>query len=98
MSKNQADFEPLPVPTLDQLRELRSARNWSASEAARAFWLADGRRWREVESGEARMSAERWTLGLLALGEHPTTRLRPHPRHRGNAEAKSPPATVEIRA
>jgi hypothetical protein len=90
-------FPLLPAPTGDELRALRSAHAWSASDAARAFGLADGRRWREVESGESRMSGERWTLGLLALGEHPTARLVKRPSRRGNSDAKAGPATVEIR-
>jgi len=90
-------FQLLPAPTADELRELRAAHNWSASEAARAFWLADGRRWRDVEAGGSRMSSERWTLGLLALGEHPTAKLVNHPRRRGNTCAQASPATVEIR-
>jgi hypothetical protein len=90
-------FPLLPAPTGDELRELRSAHNWSASEAARAFWLADGRRWRDVECGASRMSGERWTLGLLALGEHPGARLVKRPRRRGNTDARADPATVEIR-
>jgi hypothetical protein len=90
-------FPLLPAPTGDELRELRSAHNWSASEAARAFWLADGRRWREVECGAVRLSAERWTLGLLALGEHPGAKLVKRPRHRGNTDPALSPATVEKR-
>lgn len=65
----------LPPPTVEDLRQLRAEMGWSASQAATAFWLGAGRRWREVEAGERRMDAARWTLGLLALGRHPTARL-----------------------
>lgn len=48
---------------------------WSASAAAAAFWLDSGRAWRRVEARG--MEPIRWTLGLLALGRHPTMTLGP---------------------
>jgi len=53
-----------------------AAMGWSAAQAAAAFWFGDGRRWREVESGERPMTQERWTLGLLALDRHPLYSLK----------------------
>lgn len=65
----------LPPPTPERLRDLRNEQRWSASQAAAAFWLADGRVWRAVESGGRQMDAARWTLGLLSIGRHPTQRI-----------------------
>lgn len=61
-----------PQPTASDLIELKAELHLSAARMADLFGLGDGRRWRELESGARRMDAARWSLGLLALGRHPT--------------------------
>lgn len=69
-------MELLPAPTPEQLRALRTEMGWSARQAGEAFWYPDaGPSWRRVEARG--MEPLRWTLGLLALGRHPTQRLGP---------------------
>lgn len=65
----------LPQPTAADLIDIKSALGLSAARMADIFGLASSRRWRELESGERRMDAARWSLGLLALGRHPTHRV-----------------------
>lgn len=69
-------------PTPDELIALKVELGLSAARMADLFGLGDGRRWRQIEAGDRRMSAARWSLGLLALGRHPTHKAVP----RGVAE------------
>lgn len=66
---------PTTSPSPDELRALRHAMGWSASQAATAFGGATGRQWRLWESGARTMEAGRWALGLLLIGRHQTMEL-----------------------
>ena len=59
----------------ERIAEARRAADLTQAEAAEAAGLGAGSRWSEIESGRVGISAARWTLFLLATGQHPTLRL-----------------------
>ena len=65
----------LPEPTSDQLKALRADAGLTQRQAAELVGLGDHMRWSEFERGLTTISAERWTLFLLAIGKHPRLRL-----------------------
>lgn len=76
-------YPELPQPTGEQVRELRLRMGWTLSYTAGVLGLTDAQAVSEIErssdrKGSTRMlNCWRWTLMLLAAGEHPTLVLTP---------------------
>ncbi|WP_298233905.1 helix-turn-helix domain-containing protein [uncultured Azohydromonas sp.] len=76
-------YPELPEPTGEQVRDLRVRMGWTLSYTAGVVGLTDSSAVSEIERGEdrrgtpRRLNSWRWTLMLLAAGEHPTLVLSP---------------------
>lgn len=76
-------YPELPEPTGEQVRDLRVRMGWTLSFTAGIVGLTDSSAVSEIERGEdrrgtpRRLNSWRWTLMLLAAGEHPTLVLSP---------------------
>ena len=66
-------IQPQPAPT--ELLAARTAAGLSQAEAAALCGLAAAMRWSEYERGVRTIDSARWTLFLLATGQHPTSSL-----------------------
>lgn len=80
-------YPELPQPTGEQVRELRLRMGWTLSYTAGILGLTDAQAVSDIERSSDRRGSPRmlnpwrWTLMLLAAGEHPTLVLTPrtHP-------------------
>lgn len=76
-------YPELPQPTGEQVRELRLRMGWTLSYTAGILGLTDAQAVSDIERSSDRKGAPRmltpwrWTLMLLAAGEHPTLMLVP---------------------
>jgi hypothetical protein len=87
-------LDGLPEPTPDAIRHARTAAGQSQAAAAASMGLGGVMIWSKYERGIHSMTPAVWALYLLSVGLHPNCRAT---RHRGNAEPKDSPATVEMR-
>lgn len=79
----------LPSPAAAELRAAREAAGHTQEEAAAAMGLGSRYRVSEYERGAAPLDPVRWTLYLLATGQHPT--------HTLTARAATPTAALARR-
>ena len=76
-------YPELPEPTGEQVRELRLRMGWTLDYTAGIVGLNDAQAVSEIERNSdrkgtpRRLNSWRWTLMLLAAGEHPTLVLSP---------------------
>lgn len=68
-------LDGLPSATPEAVLAARLAAGLGQPEAAALVGLGAGARWSEYERGTRNMDAARWSLFLLATGQHPRARL-----------------------
>lgn len=67
----------LPAPTPAEVRAARTAAGHSQAQAAALMGYSSHVRVSEIERGVAVCDPARWSLYLLATGQHPAYRLAP---------------------
>lgn len=65
----------LGLPTPAQVKEARERAGLTLKQAAALAGSPNARAWLRYESAERQMGVDRWSLFLLALGQHPHYRL-----------------------
>lgn len=65
----------LSQPTREAVKAAREHAGQTQEQAAESAGLSARVRWTEYENGTRQMDATRWTLYLLATGQHPTFKL-----------------------
>lgn len=61
----------LPEPAPELVLAARKAAGHSQHQAAMLAGFGHGQRWYEIESGKTPIDRMRWSMYLLAIGEHP---------------------------
>jgi hypothetical protein len=82
-----------PPPNPGEVITARQRAGHSQAQAAALVGLGSVMRWSEYERGLRTPDAARWSLYLLATGQHPGAIATP--RRRGNTAAKATSAAVE---
>lgn len=86
-------YPELPEPTGEQVRAVRLRMNWTLDYTASILGLTDAQAVSEIERASDRkgkprkLNTWRWTLMLLAAGEHPTLMLVPRGTGTGTASS-----------
>lgn len=65
----------LPPPTGKQIREFITRNDWTLAKFAEVVGLNGQRATLKAINEEHKLNNARWTIALLAAGEHPTLKL-----------------------
>ena len=65
----------VPVPSAKDIKAMRVNAELTHKRAAELVGSPSGRNWLSYESGDRKMSSDRWTLFLLVTNQHPHLKL-----------------------